>query len=91
MSDGPVVITTRDIYDMLVNVKAAVDSMAPLPARVSDHEERLREIEAREDLTRRVGQMESQLGELQRKVWAIPGASAVIAAAALVLTLVRTF
>lgn len=91
MTDGPVVITQRDIYDMLVDLKAAVESMSSLPERVSDHESRIRDIEAREDLTRRVAGMELQLVELQRKVWAIPGASVVIAAAAIILTLVRTY
>lgn len=91
MSDGPVVITTRDIYEMLVDVKAVVDAMAPLPEKVTDHEDRIRDIENREDLSRRVNQLEVSIQDLQRRVWALPSISAVIAGAALVLTLVRTY
>lgn len=37
-----VVITNREIYDVLVDVKSTV---APLPSQVSDHEVRIRAIE----------------------------------------------
>lgn len=91
MSDGPVVITQRDIYEMLLDLKRTFEGMAVLPSQVRDHEDRLREIEAREDLTRRVTGLEASVADIQRKVWALPGAATVIAGAALIFTLIRAY
>lgn len=100
MSD--VVITQQDIYDLLLDVKTTVSTLVTERSqdanRLNDHEERIRDIEAREDLSRRVTELEafnkaliSQVEDIKRRVWAIPGASVVIAGSVLIFTLIRTY
>jgi polyhydroxyalkanoate synthesis regulator phasin len=95
-------ITPQQMYDLLLKVDRTVTQMASAQdshARtLEDHEDRLRMIEAEEDFGRRFGELEAdikalreQISELQRKVWAIPGAATAIAAGALIFTLVRTY
>lgn len=99
---GGVTITTQQMYALLLEVDRKVTGMVAehrsQSSRVSDHEERLRAIEAEEDLSRRIGDLEAdikamaaQLEEMKRRLWAIPSASVVIAGAAIVLTLIRTY
>lgn len=100
MSD--VVITQQDIYDLLLDVKTTVSTLVTERSqdanRLNDHEERIRDIEAREDLSRRVTELEAfnkaligQVEDIKRRVWAIPGASVVIAGSVLIFTLIRTY
>lgn len=102
MSDSGVTITTQQMYALLLEVDRKVTGMVAehrnQANRLDDHEDRLRAIEAEEDLSRRIGDLEAdikamaaQLEEVKRRLWAIPGASVLIAAAAIVLTLVRTY
>jgi len=102
MSDAGVTITTQQMYALLLEVDRKVTGMVAehrnQANRLDDHEDRLRAIEAEEDLSRRIGDLEAdikamaaQLEEVKRRLWAIPGASVLIAAAAIVLTLVRTY
>ena len=42
---GRVMITLKDVYDLVLEVKGTVTSYSPLPARVEDHEKRLRVLE----------------------------------------------
>lgn len=95
-------ITGQQMYDLLLTIDRKVTAMAQAQEshdrQLADHEGRLRVIEAEEDMSSRLERMEvdmrdllEQVRGLQRKVWAIPSATAVIAAAAVVLTLVRTF
>lgn len=95
-------ITGQQMYDLLLTIDRKVTAMAQAmeshDRQLADHEGRLRSIEAEEDTTARLERMENDMRDLleqvrglQRKVWAIPSATAVIAAAAVVLTLVRTF
>jgi chromosome segregation ATPase len=95
-------ITGQQMYDLLTQIDRKVTAMAQAmqshDRQLADHEGRLRSIEAEEDTTSRLERMEhdmrdllEQVRGLQRKVWAIPSATAVIAAAAVVLTLVRTY
>lgn len=102
MAEVGVTITTQQMYELLLEVDRKVTGMVAehrtQAARLNDHEERLRAIEAEEDLSRRIGDLEAdikamaaQLEEVKRRLWAIPGASVLIAAAAIVLTLVRTY
>jgi len=89
VTDEPAVrITLATIYDQLVAMDKRLD---PLPEKVGDHEKRLRDIEEREDLSRRVASLESSVKGLERRVWAIPGAGTVIAGAAVVITLIVKF
>lgn len=100
MSD--VTITTQQMYALLLEVDRKVTGMVAeqrnQATRLDDHEDRLRAIEAEEDLSRRIAELEvdikgmaAQLEEMKRRLWAIPGASVLIAAGAVVLTLVRTY
>lgn len=47
MTDDPgrVMITLKDVYDLVLEVKETVTSYASLPSRVEDHEKRLRVLE----------------------------------------------
>lgn len=100
--DAGVTITTQQMYELLLQVDRKVTSMGAQHTaqarQLSDHEDRLRSIESEGDLTRRIGDLESdikamaaQLEEVKKRLWAIPGASVLIAAAAIVLTIVRTY
>jgi len=97
-----ITITTQQMYDLLLKVdRTLTQAVADLKATgttVADHEGRLRAIEAEEDVSRRLGEMEDtikamsqQIEELKRRAYAVPGASVLIALAAIVLTLVRTY
>lgn len=97
-----VTITPQQMYELLLQIDRKVTAMGEQhrlqSSQLADHEERLRNIESQEDLSRRIGDLETdiksmtaQMEEMKRRLWAIPGASAVIAAAAVVLTLVRTY
>ena len=95
-------ITPQQMYDLLLTIDRKVTQMGAdqivQASKLADHEDRLRAIEAEEDMTRRLESMEADMKDLleqvrglQRKVWAIPSATAIIAAAAVVLTLVRPY
>lgn len=97
-----VTITTQQMYGLLLQVDRKVTEMVAeqrlASERIADHEVRIRTIEAQEDLSRRIADLEvdikamsEQMEEMKRRLWAIPGASAVIAAAAVILSLVRTY
>lgn len=90
MSDG-IVVTPEEMYRVLTRIdatvtriNAAVDS---LDDRVADHEARLRVIEKREDMGRRVGDIESKLQATQARVWAFPSIAGVAAVVAIVVAL----
>lgn len=95
-------ITGQQMYDLLLSIDRKVTAMAQAQEshdrQLADHEGRLRVIESEEDVSARLERMEvdmrdllEQVRGLQRKVWAIPSATALIAAAAIILTLVRTY
>ena len=97
-----VVVTTQHMYDLLLEVKEAVTTLAHNDERdriqLQDHEDRIRLIESEEDQSRRITQMEDdikairdELESMKKKLWAIPSASAVIAGAAVVITLINVF
>lgn len=97
-----VVITTQQMYTLLLEIDRKVTQLGTETAtqteRIIDHEDRLREIEDQEDVGRRVTEMEDdikairqELEDLKRRVWAIPSASVIIAAVAVVITIARTF
>lgn len=86
------VITTQQMFEMLRNIEntlnTMVSSLQKLDERVADHEARLRSIEKREDLSRRVGELEDQLDTIQQRVWAFPSLAGVGALIAIVMALV---
>lgn len=89
MSD--VVVTPEEMYRLLTRIdatvtriNAAVDS---LDDRVADHEARLRVIEKREDMSRRVGDIEAKLHATQARVWAFPSIAGVAGVVAIIVAL----
>lgn len=88
-----ITVTTEQMYGLLVKIEQRLISMSAslenLDERVADHEARLRTIESKEDLARRTLVIEGKVDELQKRVWAIPSASALIALIALVITLAK--
>jgi hypothetical protein len=86
-------MSESEIYGMLrkidANVAHITATMDNIEERVADHEARLRQVEQRENLDRRVANMEQEMRSLQRIVWAIPSASTIIAAAAIVISLLK--
>jgi len=92
MSDG-VVVTPEEMFTLLRRIDATVTRISQavdsLDDRVADHEARLRVIEQREDLGRRVGLMETQLRAVQSRVWAFPSLAGVAAIVAVAVALIR--
>lgn len=101
MSDG-VNITTQQMYAILLEVRDTVKELRTMhlnqQEKLEDHEERLRGIERSEISTRRIEDMEedvrairADMDHMKKRLYAIPGASVLIAAAAVVITLIRTY
>lgn len=64
---GGVVITTKDIYDKLVDVERVVSIMAPQGQTLLDHETRLRTVE-----TALPKELEARLRSVEKWKWSIP-------------------
>lgn len=77
-SQAGVVITTKDIYDKLIDVEKSVTLMTPQAQTVTDHEARLRVVEAALP-----EHLEKRLLALEKWKWSIP-ATAVTAILAIV-------
>lgn len=75
MSDplGPVVITSRDIYDQLIQLRSAVERL----------------IAAELDTGRRLDDYEARLRALEQARWPLPSIAALTAIVALILPFVR--
>lgn len=73
---GPVQIGAREIYDLVVATNSEVIGVRAEIARMSDADAAARH---------RLDRHEDRLGQLERKVWALPSAATVIALAALIL------
>lgn len=97
-----VVITPEQMYNLLLKIDRTVTQLAgqvgTQATTILDHESRIRQIEAAADNGVRVAAMEddvkairADLESMKRKVYAIPGASVLLAAAAIVITLVKNF
>jgi cob(I)alamin adenosyltransferase len=98
-TDG-VTVSTNDMYQLLVKMDHTLtrldSSVTQQGVTIADHEARLRQVESDGLNERRVEAMEEDVkairGDiegLKRKVYAIPSLSAAVAAAALVITLIR--
>ena len=87
-NDGPVVVTQARIYELLLGldskVNAIVSKVDDGAETIRDHETRIREIEQREDLSRRVTEIEATMKAIQQRLWAFPSLAGLIAAVALV-------
>lgn len=100
MADDGVNVSTADMYALLLKIDRTVTQLAGTvgtqASAIIDHESRIRAIEAAADNGLRVTAMEddvkairAELESMKVKVYAIPGASVVIAAIAVVLTVAR--
>lgn len=103
MPDEPgITVSMQDMYSLLLkidrNLTQLTATVGTQATTIIDHEARLRSIEQAADDGARVTAMEEdvkairmELEGLKRKVYAIPSAASALAAAALILTVVRTF
>ena len=87
-NDGPVVVTQAHIYELLLGLDSKVNAIVSKvdggAETIRDHETRIREIEQREDLSRRVTEIEATMKAIQQRLWAFPSLAGLIAAVALV-------
>ena len=87
-NDGPVVVTQAHIYELLLGLDSKVSAIVAKvndgAETIRDHETRIREIEQREDLSRRVTEIEATMKAIQQRLWAFPSLAGLIAAVALV-------
>jgi hypothetical protein len=94
MSDG-VVVTPEEMYRVLMRIDSSlsqlISTVDTIDDRVADHEARLRSIEQREDLSRRVAKMETTLQNVQQRVWAFPSLAGVAAVIAIVVAVSDRF
>lgn len=102
MPEPGVSVSLDEMYRLLLSIDHKVTTLtgsaASLQIITTDHEARIRQIEAAADNGLRVTAMEddvkairAELESMKVKVYAIPGASVVIAAIAVILTLARMF
>jgi hypothetical protein len=66
-----VVITTKDIYDKLVDVEKSVTLMTPQAQVITDHEARMRMVEAALP-----EKLEDRLRSLEKWKWSVPPTAA---------------
>lgn len=85
---GPVVITSRDIYDALVRltdtVNRLVDKGDGHTEDIRDHEARLRTLEEA-NAGKRLGDLDTRMRSVEAGRWPLPALSALLALAALAL------
>lgn len=91
-SEDPVaVVTTQKMYELLVQMDSklttAIAEVASDQTTLRDHETRLREIEQREDLSRRMGEVEVTLKTVQQRLWAFPSIAGLAAIVAIVIAI----
>lgn len=88
-NDGPVVVTQARIYELLLGLDSKVNLIASKvdggADTIRDHEARIREIEAREDLSRRVTEIEATLKSVQQRLWAFPSLAGLAAIVAIIV------
>lgn len=103
MSDeNGVVVTSGQMYHLLLQIDGKLNTLtgevATGAGTIRDHEARIREIEQREDLTRRVAEIEAamakqsaQIDGLKRLLYAIPSVAVLTAIVAIVVSLSDKF
>lgn len=87
---GPVVITSRDIYDALIRLQATVAELVSQGAGhrddIVDHETRLRAIEDAQP-GRRLGDLDQRVRAVEARLWPLPAAGLLLSLAALAVAL----
>ena len=94
-NDGPVVVTQAHIYELLLGLDSKVSAIVTKvdggAETIRDHETRIREIEQREDLSRRVTEIEATMKSVQQRLWAFPSIAGLTAIVAIVVSLSDKF
>lgn len=97
-----VAVSLEDMYRLLVAIDSKVTTLSITVQNAGtvqrDHEQRIRDLEAARTSESRIAAMEENVAairaeqeSMKRRLYAVPSASVVIAAAAVVITLIRTF
>ncbi|KXK61948.1 hypothetical protein AWW66_10935 [Micromonospora rosaria] len=87
---GPVMITSRDIYDALIRLTASVDRIASQTEGhgedIRDHETRLRAVEEVRP-SPRIKDLEDRVRAVEARLWPLPAAAVLLSMTALALAL----
>lgn len=100
--ENGVIVTTTQMYALLLDMNKTLGEVrletSSGAVTIRDHETRIREIEQREDLTRRVAEIEAamakqsaQIDGLKRLLYAIPSVAVLTAIVAIVVSLSDKF
>lgn len=88
---GSVRVTTAQMYALLQTIDAKLTSLTGEVSvgstAIRDHEARIREIEQRGDLSRRVAEIEATMKSVQQRLWAFPSIAGLAAIIAIVVAL----
>jgi len=93
--DNGVVVTSGQMYHLLLQIDGKLNTLtgevAAEAGTIRDHEARIREIEQREDLSRRVSEIEATMKSVQQRLWAFPSIAGLTAIVAIVVSLSDKF
>lgn len=93
--DNGVVVTSGQMYHLLLQIDGKLNTLTGEVATgahtIRDHEARIREIEQREDLSRRVSEIEATVKSVQQRLWAFPSIAGLTAIVAIVVSLSDKF
>lgn len=88
---GPVLITARDVYDVVVatrdQVGRLVDQVGDVKGDVVDHETRLRRLEDVRPQPR-IASLEERLRGVEARLWPLPALALLMSAGSVALTVV---
>ena len=83
-------VSTAQMYGLLLQMDHKLNTLTSEVAggasTIRDHETRIREIEAREDLSRRVAEIEATMKSVQQRLWAFPSIAGLAAIVAIVVS-----
>ncbi len=93
--ENGVIVTTTQMYALLLDMNKTLGEVrletSSGAVTVRDHETRIREIEQREDLSRRVAEIEATMKSVQQRLWAFPSIAGLTAIVAIVVSLSDKF
>lgn len=93
--ENGVVVTSGQMYHLLLQIDGKLNTLtgevATGAGAIRDHETRIREIEQREDLSRRVAEIEATMKSVQQRLWAFPSIAGLTAIVAIVVSLSDKF
>ena len=84
-------VSTAQMYALLVQMDGKLSTLTNEVSNgaltIRDHETRIREIEQREDLSRRVGEIEATMKSVQQRLWAFPSIAGLAAIVAIIVAI----